>query len=405
LLGVDARLNLGENPAFTNGHLGTTLDAMKQDLSETENGLPRRLVRLRLPLARIALMMLAVSLSIGCATGKLYDASNLPPQFMAPRATNLENVDFSQLSRTVGDTELLYSGDVVEVTIATGLEVEIIPSWKLRIGENGAVDVPLVGSVQIAGMSLTQAERTIRDESIRRGKFVAPNVSLFLEKRRSNRITVVGAVKEPGTYEIPITSSDVLSALVAAGGLTERAGTIIEVRHPPTTISLDNVPPGTQADLAGYRRDRRRYLPPRTVRIDLEQPSNAQSSDLHLQDGSTVMVMKQPRKFFHVIGLVKKADQFEMPEGQDLRLLGGLALAGGRTLSIADKVHVIRQVPGREEPVVIKASVARAKRDKSSNIRLQAGDVISVEETPATFFVGTIREFIRVGFSSTIPGF
>ena len=379
---------------------------MKQDPSEPEtHRLPRRLLTFGLTLARFALMMLVVSLGIGCTRGVLYDASNLPPQFMAPRISNLQNVDFSRLARTVGDTELLYLGDVVEVSIATGLEVETTPSWKIRIGESGAVDVPLVGSVQIAGLGLTQAEQVIRDESIRRGKFVAPNVSLLLEKRRSNRITVVGAVKEPGTYELPTTSSDVLSALVKAKGLTENAGTVIEVRHPPTAIPLANGPPGTQADLAGLRRNQQRYLPPRTVRIDLEQSSNFVSTDLRLQDGSTVMVMKQPKRFIHVIGLVKRADQFEMPEGQELRLLDGLALAGGRTLSIADKVHVIRQVPGQEEPVVIKASVSRAKRDKSSNIRLAAGDVISVEETTTTFIVGTMREFIRFGFSTAIPGF
>ena len=80
-------------------------------------------------------------------------------------------------------------------------------------------------------------------------------------------------------------------------------------------------------------------------------------------------------------------------------------MAGGRKLSIADKVHVIRQVPNQQEPVVINASVSSAKRDTSSNIRLAAGDVISVEETPTTFVVGTIREFIRFGFSSSIPGF
>jgi polysaccharide export outer membrane protein len=262
----------------------------------------------------------------------------------------------------------------------------------------------LVGSVQIAGLSLTQAEQVIRGESIRRGKFVAPNVSVLLEKRRSNRITVVGAVKEPGTYELPRTSSDVLSALVEAGGMIEESGTIIEVRHPPTTITMD-IPPGTPAELAGLRRNRRRYVPPRTVRIDLQQPSNSQSIDLQLQDGSTVMVMREPRKFIHVIGLVKKADQFEMPLGQELRLLDSLALAGGRTLSIADKIHVIRQIPGQKEPIVIDASVSRAKRDKSSNIRLAAGDVISVEETPTTFVIGTMREFIRFGFSTSIPGF
>jgi len=378
---------------------------MKQDPSESEtNSLPLRILMLGWPSARIALMMLAASPGIGCATGNLYDASQLPPQFMAPRVSNLQNVDFSLLARTVGDSELLYPGDIVEVSIATGRDDEKLPTWKIRIAENGDVDVPLVGNIRIAGFGLTQAEQVIRTECIRRGKYVAPNVSVLLDTRRSYRITVVGAVKKQGTYEIPVTSSNVLSAIVEAGGLTENAGTIIEVRHPPTTIPFSNGPPGTGANLAGFRRGQQRYSPPRTVRIDLSQSNNATSNDLQLQDGSTVMVMKQPKRFIHVIGLVRKADQFEMPEGQELRLLDGLALAGGSSVSIADKVHVIRQIPNQAEPIVIKASLAKAKRDSTSNIRLAAGDVISVEETPSTFVYTTIRDFVGFGLSAPIPG-
>jgi polysaccharide export outer membrane protein len=358
-------------------------------------------------LARLMLVLLAASFVIGCGRGMLYDASSLPPRFMAPRAASLQDVDLSQLARTVGDTESLYPGDIIEVSIATGLEEEKTPSWKMRISENGTVDVPLVGNVRIAGLGLTQAEQLIRDESIRRGKFVAPNVSVLLEKRRSHRITVVGAVEKPNTYELPASNSDVLAALVRAGGLSDSAGTVIEVKHPPTPIPLASQSQGPEAELPRFGRNRRRqqqYIPPRTVRIDLEQQDNASSNDLQLQDGSTVMVRKRPKRFIHVIGLVNKADQFEMPEGHELRLLDGLALAGGRTLSIADKVHVIRQVPDQPEPVVIEASVSSAKRDTSSNIRLAAGDVISVEETPTTFIVGTIREFVGFGFSAPIPG-
>ncbi len=357
-------------------------------------------------LARAVFGTLLASIATGCAGGVLYDASHLPPQFMAPQTSSLDNVNLSQLARTVGDTESLYPGDIIEVSIATGLEQEKTPAWKMRISEQGVVDVPLVGQVQIAGMGVTQAEQHIRDESIRRGKFVAPNVSVILDKRRSHRITVVGAVEEPATYEIPASNSDVMAALVQAGGLSEEADTIVEIKHPPTPLPLAaaDAPQATLAGYPGTPSPERQFLPPRTVRIDLENPDQLAPDDLQLQDGSTVMVRKKPKRFIHVIGLVNKADQFEMPEGHELRLLDGLALAGGRTLSIADKVHVIRQLPDQPEPVVIEASVTQAKRDTSSNIRLAPGDVVSVEETPATFVVGTIREFVGFGFSAPIPG-
>ena len=82
-----------------------------------------------------------------------------------------------------------------------------------------------------------------------------------------------------------------------------------------------------------------------------------------------------------------------------------IAMARGLKFEIADKVHVIRNLDTQTEPVVIEASIKRAKRDGVSNIRLTAGDVVSVEETPTTLVVGTIRDFVRFGFSSAIPGF
>jgi polysaccharide export outer membrane protein len=65
---------------------------------------------------------------------------------------------------------------------------------------------------------------------------------------------------------------------------------------------------------------------------------------------------------------------------------------------------VIRQVPDRDQPVVIGVSIRKAKASSAENLVLAPGDVISVEETPVTFIVDTIRGFIRFGFSSAIPG-
>jgi polysaccharide export outer membrane protein len=145
--------------------------------------------------------------------------------------------------------------------------------------------------------------------------------------------------------------------------------------------------------------------PPRVVRIDLAQASTTGVADVHLEDGSTVMVMPRPKRYVHVMGLVRKPDQFEIPPEQDLHLLDAIALASGRTLEVADKVRVIRQVPNHSEPVVIEISVREAKLSTAANIRLAPGDVVSVEETPTTFVIGTIRDFVRFGFTAGIPGF
>ncbi len=355
----------------------------------------------------LAVVVVSVS-TLGCTRANLYQASSLPPDLMAPRHASLQDIDLSRLARTISNSQVLYPGDEVAVTIATGIEERTPPEWRGRVAEDGSLTVPLVGTVQIAGLEITQAEQLIRSESIRRGKFVAPNVTLTMSQRRTNKIAVLGAVEEPNTYELSASSSDLLTAIVQAGGLAEDAGTIIEIRHPPGLVAAPVADNGNgySTELASMRGNRRMIrTPPRTIQVDLTEASRSDFGDYSLADGSTVMVMKRPKRFIHVIGLVNRSDQFEIPEDlQEPRLLDALAMAGGRKLEIADKVHVIRQLPDRDDPVVIEASVRAAKGDTSSNIRLASGDVVSVEETPTTFLIGTIKEFLQFGLTAPIPG-
>jgi polysaccharide export outer membrane protein len=357
----------------------------------------------RTTVAALSLVLIAAA---GCHNGPIYRATALPPEFGAPRLPNMHAVDLSRFSQSLSDSELLYPGDVISVSISTGLETATPIKWDGRIAEDGMATIPLVGPVQLAGLTLPQAEHTVRYESVQRGKFINPNVTIRIETRRSNTVTVVGAVNKPGTYQIPVSSSHVLAAISKAEGLTKDADTTIEIRHPPlpgyATAGGNGQGPATQ--LAGYQRPGMPGQAPREVRIDLEQATLTGRADVHLEDGSTVMVMQRPKRFIHVMGLVRKPDQFEMKPEHETRLLDAISMAGGRTLELADKVRVIRILPEQNDPVIIEASIGAAKRDMNANIRLAPGDVVSVEETPVTFVVGTIREFIRFGFTAGIPG-
>jgi polysaccharide export outer membrane protein len=343
-----------------------------------------------------AVVMVLLCLA-GCRGGPVFQANRLPPEWVAPRVSSLSSLDLSRISRSVGNSEILYPGDVVKVTITTGVEDETPIGTELRITENGVCSIPLIGPVQIAGLPLTQAEGRVREEGIRRGKFINPSVSIIVETRRSNRVTVVGAVEKPGTHELPASQSDLLGALMMAGGTTEDAGTIIEVRHPPEIH-------GPPTQFSSYSGGTQPVGAPQVMRVDLQQVTAQGGGDYRIYDGSTVMVMKKPQRFIHVMGLVNTPDQFEIPDDTELTLLQAISMAGGLKLELADKVHVMRRNPRTGELRVINASIRKAKTDGVSNIRLAANDVVSVEETATTLIIGTIRDFVRFGFTSGIPG-
>lgn len=343
------------------------------------------------------LSVLLLVFQVGCQSRQIYPADRLPPQLAATYVGSAQSLDLARIARSVGNSEVIYPGDVVEVTITTGVEDTPPEPWQLRIAENGTCNIPLLGTVQLGGMETTQAEKVVHGESIRRGQFVNPNVSVVISERRSNRVNVMGAVESPGIYDVPASQSDLLAALMMAGSLTEDAGTVIEIRHPPNVNAVAQG--GFQ--LAGYSSP-----PPvaQTVHVDLQQAAAGAPGDYRVFDGTTVMVMKKPKRYVHVMGLVNRSDQYEMPDDKDLRLLDAISMAGGLKLEVADKVRVMRRLPDTNQLVVIEASVRKAKTDGVSNISLAADDWVSVEETPVTFVVGTIRDFVRFGFTGGVPG-
>ncbi|MDP7018906.1 MAG: polysaccharide biosynthesis/export family protein [Pirellulaceae bacterium] len=339
----------------------------------------------KLQLAGLLTAISLAALSCGCQASGSYNAASLPAALAAPPVQSSRQLNLSHLSSANFRSDVIQPGDLVEVTISTGLADDDGVGKPVRVNDYGSAEVPLVGQIQLAGLQLTQAEEAIGRESVTRGIYRTPSVAVGLKQRKTNHVTVMGAVKQPGDTYLPAANSNLLSALSAAGGLSKEAGTIVDIRHPTYF-------------------DGRVMAPPRSQRIDLAVATR-QGGDFRLLDGASVTVIEKPLQAIHVIGLVHRPDQFEMPENQELRLLGAIALAGGRRLQLADKVKVIRTLPGNRAPVTINASVRSAKSDPAANMRLAAGDVVSVEETPTTFTIETLRSFIRFGFSSAIPGF
>jgi polysaccharide biosynthesis/export protein len=352
----------------------------------------------------MTLMIAGLALA-GCRSMVDYRAAELPAELRGTALPSPRQIDLTAIARHAIDQDLVYPGDVLEVSLATGLEEKEPQSWPLRVAEDGTVDVPLVGRVPVAGVALVEAERRIREASIDREIYRAPHVAVVMKQRRTIQVRVVGEVESPGVVQLPAAGSDLLSALVAAGGLTKDAGNEIELRHPntgPQTFA-GNAPRAGVA-LASFVDSPE--SPPRVVRLDLAELRRGEQGpvDLHVEDGSVVMVRKRQQKSISVIGLVRRPDNYDLPEDDTLRLLDALALAGGPTVSVVDKVRVIRHLPDKEDPITIAVSVKRAKRVGKENLVLAPGDIVVVEETPVTMIVETIRGFIRFGFTSAIPG-
>ncbi len=360
--------------------------------------------------AAVALVLMVLG-SAGCQS-HTYRATNLPAEFLAPPTENIEEINLSRLTTLPVNSQLIDRGDVLEVTLITDFGNLTSTTTPVRVGEDeqGTANIPLIGPVALAGFELEGAEQVIAAAAIDRGVFQRPHVTVTMKRKRTIKIMVTGAVPETGEIELPRNSSSLLAALVAAGGLTEDAGRIVEIRHPrpPGTAPDPRQPPGQRVAGGG---DGYQPVQPgpaygaQITSVNLASAIAEGNGGGYLRDGDVIHVTKRVPKPIYVMGLVRQPGEFELPPNQDVYMLGALAKAGGRSMQMANKVFIIRRVAGRQEPIVIQTSIRDAKVNGLANVRLAPGDIVSVEESPATIFLDTLKSFIRFGVTSSLPLF
>src|SRR2546423_6081105 len=94
-----------------------------------------------------------------------------------------------------------------------------------RLNGEGNLSLPLLGSVHLAGLTLTQATARVT-ELYARDYLVNPKVNVSLVSYAKRRFTVLGQVNRPGSFDMPEgspTGIDLLEAIAMAGGYTRIA--------------------------------------------------------------------------------------------------------------------------------------------------------------------------------------
>jgi protein involved in polysaccharide export with SLBB domain len=119
---------------------------------------------------------------------------------------------------------------VPEYYLGPGDELDIrifeLPNFNmtLRVAPDGTISVAPIGRIRVAGMTVQQVEEMLR-KYLQERYIQDPHVSVNIRQFESQRYTVMGAVKNPGSFPL-YRGKTVITALAEAGGLLEGAGII-----------------------------------------------------------------------------------------------------------------------------------------------------------------------------------
>jgi polysaccharide export outer membrane protein len=237
--------------------------------------------------------------------------------------------------------EVLGPGDTVRITAFRYPDL----TTETRISEQGKVNVPMIGSVTLQGMTPQQAAQDIANR-LKRGNFILnPQIDVTVLEARSRQVSVLGFVTRPGRYMLEGTTAKLTDVLAMAGGLVPAA-----------------------ADTAVVKRARGEKSESLNVDLAAIIRGGDASKDIEIGAGDSVFVPKAP--VVYVYGEVMRGGAYRLEPG--MTVMQAVSLAGGITPRGSDRRIKVRR---RD------ASGAWKETDAKPVDSVSADDVIYVRES------------------------
>lgn len=170
---------------------------------------------------------------------------------LSASACSKRGVQVTEVPPPATDDTTLGPGDVFSVRVYG----EEAMSGSHQIAPDGTINFPLLGAVQVKGLEPSEVAQKIRSQLIERDFLRAPHVSVYVEEYASKRVSVVGAVTNPGTFPLE-PGMTVVQAISMAGGfssLADRDATVVTRRVDEDIVRyrvpVDRVTKGQAADI------------------------------------------------------------------------------------------------------------------------------------------------------------
>jgi polysaccharide export outer membrane protein len=240
-------------------------------------------------------------------------------------------------------------GDVLEVTVYGNEDLSRLPT----VQTNGAVTLPLLGEVQVAGLTVAEVQRKVTS-LLEKDYLVRPQVVVKVREYQSQFVSVVGEVNSPGRKPLR-GRTRLFDALIEAGGFKTTASGEVTVTRSDGTFDGGS----------------------RVLRVRISgaaTPQDTLNLELPLRSGDMVTV--SPKQFVTVDGEVTRPGRY--PIDSDLTVTGAVSLAGGLTRFGSSTVKLRRTDPQTGDVTILEVNLKDVRNGKKPDPLLQPNDAISV---------------------------
>ena len=200
----------------------------------------------------------------------------------------------------------LGAGDAIKIQVFQNPDLTI----ETRVSENGSITYPLIGAMELGGLSIAVAEKKIAG-ALQTGGFIQnPQVNIVLLQIRGNQVSVLGQVNRPGRFPLEIANTRLSDMLANAGG---------------ATVNGDDI-----AIVVGMRNGKlfRKKIDIPSIFLDDKLQDN-----IVLQGGDSIYVHRAP--VFYIYGEAQRPGAYRIE--RDMTVMQALAQGGGPTARGSEK--------------------------------------------------------------------
>ncbi|HXI38628.1 MAG TPA: polysaccharide biosynthesis/export family protein [Bryobacteraceae bacterium] len=250
------------------------------------------------------------------------------------------------------------------------LGVEEITDKPIRIDPSGDIDLPLVGRVHAAGLTVEQLKSALVAKLAKEVR--EPRVSIDIVEFGSQPVSVMGAVNHPGVLQV--NGRKTLAEILAlAGGLRPDAGPYVKITRQNKwgEIPLSN----TKADKSGNFQ---------VAQVPVRELLSATNPSENISIRPNDVVTVPSAEMVYVVGAVKKAGGFPLNERESVSVLQALSMAEGLgPTPKAQDSKILRTVSGDGEVRQIPVDLRKVMTGKAEDLALRPNDILFVPDSTA----------------------
>jgi polysaccharide export outer membrane protein len=260
---------------------------------------------------------------------------------------------------------VLAADDGLSINVVDLAELDAKTLGVVRIDHQGNIHLPLAGRIHASGLTVEQLESEI-------GKHLSsimqnPEVAVSVAEYRSHPVSVLGAVRNPGVYQVS-GKKTLFEVLSLAGGLNPDAGNQVKITRLASSGKLPL--PHVTTDSSG-----KFDVGELNVRSVVEGKSPAENIEVLPNDVITV----PKAELVYVVGAVHRAGGFPLQEKSRISVLQAVSLAEGLDrVAGAKNARILREETPGAERTEMRVNVQEILAGRARDVSLQANDILFI---------------------------